>query len=234
MLHFTGSATVSIQPSNFSVIEYGMSLNLTCNISFSGDVNYTWSLNDTFIPNESRSYYTISYTDQDSVKLGGTYQCYAHTSDVSVYGSSPKVLVLFAPHVIEHPSSVAVSNNDTVEFTCTAIGYPTPTIEWKRVMSSNVANLTALQNMENELPMNTNNVSITGTNNETSTLTIDPVQYEDYGYYLCMATLSSSDIVFVSDCCNPVNINTSDINSYTTLSSVATLTGNDFLFYKFN
>ena len=214
--------SVSILPDNVNIIEYSTSLNLTCNINIIHEFNYVWRFNDTVIPNESRSYYTISYTDQDSLKLGGTYQCYAHTSDMSVYGFSPKVLVLFAPHVIEHPSSVAVSNNDTVEFTCTAIGYPIPTIEWKRVMSSNVANLTALQNMENQLPMNTNNESITGTTNETSTLTIDPVQYEDYGYYLCMATLSSSDIVFVSDCCNNY---TNNVTNYHDISYTATLTG---------
>lgn len=107
-----------------------------------------------------------------------------------VYGFSPSVLIAFAPSFADQPQSVDASVNESAEFSCTAFGYPPPIIEWRRVTS--LSNLSILHDVNTEL--NTDIYNSTGTINITSTLVIEPVQYDDFGYYLCVAMFSSNNL----------------------------------------
>ena len=143
-------------------------------------------------------------------------------------GASKQLLITYAPHFTVHPQSLVttISNNTAIEFSCSAIAHPTPTIEWYRVNS--IDNITELNVAQNSLTLA--NSSFTESNTTDlfeviSFLTIDPVEYEDYGYYVCLASIEDS-IIFVRNCCGNNDYNNDTINtSYTSLSTVGTLAG---------
>ena len=207
-----GILSVSTIPSTPTVLTLGDSITLSCvvndNISDPNALSYKWYDNDGFCVQNENSSLTLEYSDYSSVSQGSNYDCYAFTDFVYIYssGASFAVPVYFSPLFTVQPVSVAARYNDSVRLSCTAFGYPVPVIEWKRVNSLNTSNY--INNII-ELPENAYNDTVAGTNNITSTLIIDDIQYEDFGYYLCVATMSSSEL-------------SEDIQ---VLSSVSTVTG---------
>ena len=211
-----GLLSVSIDPSNTSVISFGESLTLSCVVNHNTSniigLSYEWPLSNTPVGNNS--FITLNYSDYSLVSQGGLYRCSAYFYDYHSYymyftglrGYSNRVSVLFSPSFSEQPDSVTSKVNDSVELSCTAFGYPVPVIEWKRVNSLNTSDF--INNII-ELPENSYNDTVAGTNNITSTLIIDDIQYNDFGYYLCVATMSSSEL-------------SEDIQ---VLSSISTVTG---------
>ena len=210
--------SVSIDPSNTTVISFGESLTLSCvvnhNISNTSLLRYEWPLSNTARPVGNNSFITLNYSNYSLVSQGGFYRCLAYFYGYQLYyyyftdvrGYSNRVSVLFSPSFSEQPDSVILKVNDSIELSCTAFGYPVPVIEWKRVNSLNTSDY--INNII-ELPENAYNDTVADTNNITSTLIIDDIQYEDFGYYLCVATMSSSEL-------------SEDIQ---VLSSVSTVTG---------
>jgi hemicentin len=164
----------------------------------------------------------LNYTNEQSVHDGGVYKCSAMSIDGASNGVSSSILIIFSPHFFIQPLPlVQAMHNDTgVTLTCGAIGFPSPTIEWKRLTRSYVNTSEPLEEFMIDLPEQNYNDTVTGTFNETVTLTIDPVEYEDYGYYICVATIPSSDILEISDCCNNNSV-TSMV--YQEISSIAIL-----------
>ena len=220
---------MNILPSaKVNVVNFGDSINLTCSINEAIDTDmvfYAWKLNGKII-NHTLPFIHINYDHYSSVNQGGEYQCFVYNSDSSASETSPKVIVAFAPVLVNEPMSVKTIVNDTVEFICTAFGYPTPTIQWRRISSTKeVSSLENIDDVSVNLPLNAYNISYSGYANETSTLRIYPVDYQDFGYYICIATLNSSDIIFVSDCCSSNDSSNSTIKDYNAISNIATLTG---------
>ena len=163
---------------------------------------YTWKFNNDVI-NHTSSSLTISYYSPDSIEQGGVYQCCAQSLDMILTGTSPKILIAFAPLITEEPASVFAMYNDSVEFTCTATGHPTPVIEWYRLsVETNVSTLKDVNEFSIELPSSAFIEKTITNTTETSVLIIDPVDYDDFGYYVCVASLSSDTFVYARDCCD--------------------------------
>uniref|UniRef100_A0A1X7VCC1 Ig-like domain-containing protein n=1 Tax=Amphimedon queenslandica TaxID=400682 RepID=A0A1X7VCC1_AMPQE len=192
-----GMLSVSIIPSTATVLNLGDSITLFCvvnhNISNPSDILYDWYFNNDVLVINGSSSLTLSYSDYSSVNQGAYYACFPYNNAFLFFirGVSPHVPVLFSPSFSEQPDSVISKVNDSVELSCTAFGYPVPVIEWNRVNSLNTSDF--INNII-ELPENAYNDTVAGTNNITSTLIIDDIQYEDFGYYLCVATMSSSEL----------------------------------------
>ena len=223
---------MNILPAKVNVLHFGDLLNLTCivfgNRSDFGLIQYLWTVNDK-LSNISSPILTIDYLTLESINQHGVYKCTAFGIDGVSIGESSSTLVAYAPHLTRQPSSLSISINNTVSFSCTAFGYPIPTIQWKRVSSTEgISTLEDINDFSINLPLNAYNNSISGSINETSTLRIDPFDYEDYGYYICIARLSSSDL---SNCCPPNTFNIS--TQYNAISSIATLTGTAKICYVF-
>ena len=213
-LHCIGTLSVSIIPSTATVLTLGDSITLSCvvnhNISNPNDLSYVWYYNYYFYVVTSRSSsLTLNYSDYSSVSQGGNYTCLPYNSAFVffIYGISPHIPVLFFPSFSEQPNSVISKVNDSVELSCTTFGYPVPVIEWKRVNSLNTSDF--INNII-ELPENAYNDTVAGTNNITSTLIIDDIQYDDFGYYLCVSKLPVSG---------------DNVSMLSNISSVATVTG---------
>ena len=152
-------------------------------------------------PVGNNSFITLNYSDYSLVSQGGLYRCSAYYYNyfdhfylygyfTDLRGYSNRVSVLFSPSFSEQPDSVMSRVNDSVELSCTAFGYPVPVIEWKRVNSLNTSDF--INNII-ELPESAYNDTVAGTNNITSTLIIDDIQYDDFGYYLCVSRLPVSE-----------------------------------------
>ena len=211
-----------------AVVKYNTILNLTCSATSNIELAlyYTWVYNDIYIVQDNRSYIVLEYDSTDSVNQGGIYQCIAATGDAVITGASHSIVIVFAPVITENPQSMSTTNGSDVEFNCTAAGYPAPILEWYRVSSYNVSTIQDVMSSTVELPYSAENNTITVNSTISySTLTINPVNYNDYGYYICVATFPVDSIVFVYDCCSgddntdsAVSINEYDISS-------ATLTG---------
>ena len=204
--------SVSTIPSTATVLTLGDSITLSCvvnhNISNPNDLLYAWYFNNDVLVVNGSSSLTLHYSDYSSVNQGAYYACFAYNDAFVfvIHGMSPHAPVLFSPSFSEQPNSIISKVNDSIELSCTAFGYPVPVIEWKRVNSLNTSDY--INNII-ELPENAYNDTVAGTNNITSTLIIDDIQYEDFGYYLCVATMSSTEL-------------SEDIQ---VLSSISTVTG---------
>ena len=229
-LTILGTFSVTILPARLNVLHFGDSINLNCTIDerINPDmVFYTWKFYGNII-NHTLPFININYDHYSSTNQRGEYQCFAFNNDLSARGTSPDVFVAFAPVLVNEPMSVKTIANDTVEFICTAFGYPTPTIQWRRINTTEeVPSLEDIDDLSVNLPLNAYNISYSGLVNETSTLRIYPVNYHDFGYYICIATLFSSDIVFATDCCSSNDSSNSTIKDYNAISNIATLTGTD-------
>ena len=219
-----------LTPSGISTVHFGESLQLSCIINSTIDlvaVYYTWTFNNDVI-NHTSSSLTITYFSPDSVEQGGVYQCYTHALGMLLSGTSRQILIAFAPLITEDPVSVLAIYNDTVEFNCTAIGHPTPVIEWYRLSVNN--NITTLEDVNKysiKLPFFSMEETTTDTTIKSSTLIIDPVEYNDFGYYICVAKLFSDAFVYVSDCCNSESGSSSGevVELYYSISNISTLSG---------
>ena len=202
-------------------------VNISCSASIGIDINdlyYTWTFNDVPL-NVTTSWLVVEYNSANAVEQGGNYQCLVTTKDLIFTGSSQYLLLLFAPYFIEHPQTVLTIDNSTAEFSCSAVGHPAPIIVWYRIESNdNITNLDAIMEASLLLPFpsfietNINDAMNTGI------LYIDPVTYNDFGYYLCVATLDNETVLYVRDCCGTDEPN-QPINtvSYSTLSNLTTL-----------
>ena len=100
---------------------------------------------------------------------GGAYTCHvtneAGSDNFTTY-------VFISPMITLDPDSVSVQNGtDDVTFTCNATGFPAPSFEWMRE--------------GDRLP------PVFST---TTSLTIAPVEFEDEGFYYCVATSNDLEV----------------------------------------
>ena len=217
--------SVNLIPSDsIAILQYGESYSLNCTINGSTvsttSVQVSWYRNGMIIDTET-PILTIDYTSPESVNDGGSYKCVVNGDDESSTGESESVLIVMSPHIIQQPSNVQTLANHSIQFICNATGYPLPTIEWKRVdIVNNFTSLQALENVTVDLPNNITNNSISSVNMTEiySVLTLHSVNYDDFGYYLCIATLSLDVLL---------NDSNTTLMDCSTISSAAMLAGND-------
>ena len=226
---FAGQLSVNLMPNGVTVVEFGESLNISCTSTSNIEtesVYFTWTFNGEII-NDTSPVITLMYDSGDSVELAGIYQCFAATKDVLVSGTSNSILVVFAPAIIEHPSSVSVSENGSVELFCEASGYPSPVIEWYRVEdNNNTSTFERVLSYSIELPDSAYNETTESSRSTNSTLIIDNIQYDDNGYYLCVATLVNDSIEFTGSCCGQnSNVDSNNVDSIHIVSTTSTLSG---------
>lgn len=102
-----------------------------------------------------------------SLDDGGVYACVSNVTEVTVV--EPAVLSV-NPNITNTLMEMFVEEGDRVVFPCMATGFPTPTYHWEKMnMSTGM-----FEEILNE------------TNDE---LVIDPVQFENFGRYRCVATV---------------------------------------------
>ena len=226
---YLGQLNITLTPSGISVIEYGDTINISC-ISNSNievdEVIYTWTFNEN-VTNNNSSVLTIEYNSAESVTQGGLYQCFGSSRDMILSGASNQILIAFAPLLITTPKSFLSNSGDMVVFNCTAVGHPLPVVEWYRLENNiDVSGLSDVYNNMIELPESSVNSTMSSTFEEAATLTIHPVDYNDYGYYICVAKLSNESLVLARSCCDSTESSDStNIDEYYEISNTSTLTG---------
>ena len=176
----------------------------------------------------------ISYSTSEDVNRGGVYQCFAASNDMIFTGNSPHILVLFAPFFTVHPESVNTSFNSSVEFRCTAVGHPSPMVQWYRLHSNvNISDLESVNSLSVLFPYSSFFETESTNTSDSSLLIIDSLEYDDFGYYVCVASLDNSTVIYVRDCCSPDSDNDlspSQEETYT-FSNFAVLAGEQVLLY---
>ena len=219
-----GVLTVNISPLPVTILEYNDTVNVTClannNLKIN-DLSYTWLLNDIVI-DVNESFIEITYTSSDQVDDSGEYRCKVSSLTLSLTIESQRTLISLAPVIVANPlPALGTLVNNSMTFTCNATGYPLPSIEWRRISVEN--DLTTLEEIDNvavNLPYRVTNDSSINMNEVSSVLTLLSVDYDDFGYYVCIATLTSDNVYVLF---NNSNVTLMD---YHDISSTATLTGN--------
>lgn len=222
--------------SDLVVVHQGESVNLTCHVDNMLEAKYEWmELTESAVISMD-SVLTITYTNASSVSQGGYYWCIATNmaENNNVANISNVVLVVFAPSFIEHPQPMQTTRGGSAVFICSAVGFPEPAVEWRRL--TNNANTTP----SDTLP-SSSEISYDDDSNSTSTLTITSVGFDDFGYYICVTVAplslpSFSSSSFDSGSGSGLNISTltpvlssglvvSSLENLTTSSNVILLTG---------
>ena len=249
----TASVTDGSTSSNSGLVRLGFGGTAVLNCTTDAEHDYEWmklnlTTNEVQAVSSNQSL-ILKYITMSDVFQGGYYYCraviiiMATPMDVRVANVSDIVLVIFDPTFFTHPSPTALlsSQGQNVMLNCVAAGFPSPTIEWRRIDSNN--NLLSL-------PSNTA-IQFTDSSNSSSILTIDRVNFADFGLYRCIATTSLSSLsgnlsVFFSlnislgsgsgsgsgalfTTLNPQlssDLTDSDLNNLTASSNATTLTGN--------
>lgn len=211
--------SVSIVEAGPQLIEFGQTLNLTCSDLINANV-YDWMVNGESVQTGSDPILTIPYTDPSDASNGGTYVCLATDDNNITVGSNISVFVAFAAVVTESPQSIQTSVNNMITLSCNVTGFPAPSIMWAR-LPSDINSSTILDDIEpyfNNLPDSVEIDFPVETNySNSSTITIDLVDYEDFGYYMCVAFQSNDSIMM-------------EMDEYD-ISDTATVTGNSFNCY---
>ena len=188
----TASVTDGSTSSNSGlvVLEFGGTAVLNCTTDVWHD--YEWmKLNLT--TNEvqtvsSNQNLRLSYITMSDVSQGGYYYCIALSmaTPMDVANVSDVILVVYDPTFFTHPSPTALlsSQGQNVTLECVAAGFPSPTVEWRRIDSNN-----------NLLSLPSNSVKqFADSSNSSSILTISSVNFTDFGLYSCIATTSLSSL----------------------------------------
>ena len=150
----------------YDVYEEGDVVELRCRDYYGGpDNEYQWLINGLPLDNETSP--SLNHTIELGEGYGGVFTCIVSNP---AGNESNYVTVLTQPVIVIPPMDTNVFVAGDVNLTCTAIGYPAPSYQWRKVNGS--------------LPQNSR-VSI---NDGTSTLSLYSVDLEDNGEYNCTAT----------------------------------------------
>ena len=207
----------SISP-DITIADIGGTFMFICNVMGGPNNVFEWQRNSVTLTNETMD--TLLLTDV-TISEAGTYTCII-TNDA---GEDTLEAELFIrPNIITSPQDMEVNVNETVRFTCEAEGAPVPDIQWEYVgdgestpstnassgsgSSSNTSASSGSGSSSNTSAssgsgsFSLSNINVTmNENSVTSILTLDPVMYDDYGLYRCVATSTALmvDLIAESD-----------------------------------
>ena len=195
----------SISP-DITIADIGVTFMFTCNVMGGPNNVFEWQLNSVTLTNETMD--TLLLTNV-AISEAGTYTCII-TNDAGEETLEAELFI--RPNIITSPQDMEVNVNETVSFTCEAEGAPVPDIQWEYVGdgestpstntssgSGSVSN-TSASSGSGSFSLGTINVTM-NENFVTSILTLDPVMYDDYGLYRCVATSTALmvDLIAESD-----------------------------------
>ena len=156
----------------YNVYEEGDVVGLRCRDDYGGpDNEYQWLING--LPLENETSPSLNHTIELGEGYGGVFTCIVSNPAGS---DSDSIHVLTRPVIVIPPMDTNVIAGGDISLMCTAIGYPAPSYQWRKVNGS--------------LPQNSR-VSI---NDGTSTLSLYLVDLEDNGEYNCTATGSGYSV----------------------------------------
>ena len=142
------------------------SVTFTCLAEGGPGNSYQWQRGGVNLENETSENLTLSDVN---ITDGGDYTCVASNSAGN--GNATATLYIM-PQIIEGPMDIFTQNGSVVNFTCFAVGIPTPLYSWEK------SNGTAFVSVD----MATD-----------SSLEFSPVEFGDEGTYQCVATSILSD-----------------------------------------
>ena len=122
--------------------------------------------NETIDILETGPYYVIE--NLNATQHGGTYYCVVMNE--AGYDISTSVVYVTPAFVVE-PEDIKTTNGSTVAFNCEAQSFPFPAYSWEKDSSTELEG-------ENE-----------------QTLEFDPVTFNDFGNYSCIASINVSGVV---------------------------------------
>ncbi|GAB6030896.1 Down syndrome cell adhesion molecule-like protein 1 [Chamberlinius hualienensis] len=175
------SILVSIQPSN-QTVEIGSTAVFRCVVSGNPIHSIKWLKDGQYLPVNTASKDEITLT-LPSVKWSdiGIYQCIAENSHQSAQSMAQLLLGDIAPELQEVFTEQAFSPLDNVTLACSAIGSPSPVIQW----FLDDVHLNVVDEDEERYSVDE---YITAEGATFSTLYINSVRIEDGGVYRCVAT----------------------------------------------
>ena len=103
-----------------------------------------------------------------------------------------------APNIITPPQDMFAVVPANVTFTCVAEGVPLPSIIWEYLSPNNRDPIILNSSAIGDLGSDSDGALLPEEYSVTSTLTIDPVTYDSYGEYVCVAFSNSSEFINVS------------------------------------
>ena len=195
----------SISP-DITIADIGGTFMFICNVMGGPNNVFEWQRNSVTLTNQTND--TLLLTNV-AISEAGTYTCII-TNDA---GEDTLEAELFIrPNIITSPQDMEVNVNETVSFTCEAEGAPVPDIQWEYVgdgestpstnASSGSGSFANTSASSGSGSFSLSNINVTmNENSVTSILTLDPVVYDDYGLYRCVATSTALmvDLIAESD-----------------------------------
>ena len=181
------------------------------NCSFPLPATYSWTLNNDDLGVRD-STLIVTYEDNKDADNGGTYVCVATDADNKNFTAS--VFVALAPYFTGSPQSVQTMAGSSIELTCNVTGFPLPDIIWVKLASNSISkSVTPFSDVTMKFIVDETMIDgFTDDNNtiNVSILIFNPVEFNDFGYYACIATQWNNSLMM-------------DIGNYV-ISNVSTVT----------
>ena len=150
------------------------------NCSFPLPATYSWTLNND----------DLGVRGSALIVTYGTYACVASDADSKNFTAS--VFVALAPYFTGSPQSVQTRAGLSVELTCNVTGFPNPYIIWVKLESNSInKSVTPFSDITMKFIVDETMIEgFTDNNNmiNVSILMLGPVEFNDFGYYACIAT----------------------------------------------
>ena len=157
-----------------------MSVSFNCSALGGSNNTYVWIKNEMIVGNED----TLDVTNIDA-SSGGTYTCLVSNA---AGNDSASTTLYVAPYIVTPlEEQTLTTNGSSVNISCDADGFPSPTVNWVDMMNFEVSNKSLLH--------------------------LNPVMFGDEGLYRCVATADIDGMTFtainettlVGMCCNVIH-----------------------------
>lgn len=166
--------SVMLFPPGLEVYSFEDNVTFYC-LSQGGPYNtFSWALNGVTVPFETPFLHIESVAISDA----GEYTC--TVSNNAGQGNATTVLFL-EPRIVSRPSDIRTRVNDSVRFTCTAEGFPPPTITWECIDCEELELGSGISSGIFDVSLSHPSTGVV-----IGTLELLSVSYSDYGQYSCL------------------------------------------------
>lgn len=129
--------SVAVSPLD-AVFNFGDYVTLVCIAKGGPDNSFQWEMNGNVIGNDS----TVTLVDIDA-SHGGDYMC---TVSNAAGTESTSTTLYVAPYIIpSFEEQILAVNGSSVNITCNAAGFPTPSVKWVDMLDLEVSSLSQLE-----------------------------------------------------------------------------------------